>query len=154
MLHMCMPAVLGVIDWRAIGGWASLVVGALVLIGAWTLLRIIRSTGRREMQRTGDVTLVPLMTLPGFASALLLVTGSAGLLGWLGGASSAVLDAVFGLWWLSNALVMGHVTRARRQRDRHWSLGSIGALLAALIAAAAGVWFVRATVVWTVRQFS
>ena len=145
---------LGSDEWRITTGWASLGAAVLVTMGSLVLLHTIRRAGRREMPRPRDVKFVPMMTLPGFVSALLLVAVGAGQFGWLGSFSDGVVDGAFGLWWLSNALVIWHVMRERRKRDGGWSRVSIGVLLAALIAAAAGVWFVRATVVWMVRRLS
>ena len=84
----------------------------------------------------------------------MFATVGVGQLGWLGLLSDGIVDGVFGLWWVSNALVIEHVMRERRKRDGGWSRASIGVLLAALIAAAAGVWLIGVTIVWIVRQVS
>ena len=151
---MSLALSLGSDGWRITTGWASLGAAVLVMIGSLVLLHTIRTAGRREMPRPRDVEVVPMMTLPGFVGALLLTTVGVGQLGWLGLLSDGIVDGVFGLWWVSNALVIEHVMRERRKRDGGWSRASIGVLLAALIAAAAGVWLIGVTIVWVVRQVS
>ncbi len=133
-----------------IAGWGSVAIAVLVFLGSTVLLHTARSAGRRERRRAGDIEVVPLMTLPGFASALFLATGGVGLLGWLGHAADTLVDGAFGLWWFSNAVVMGHLVRLRRVDG--WSLRALMAVLAMVFAIAAGVWFFRLPVVWVLRS--
>jgi hypothetical protein len=131
-------------DWHTTVGWGSVSIAALVAFGSWVLLRTIRSTGSREAQRTGYVTIRPLMTLPGFASALLLAVVGAGLLGWLGEMSHPLVNGMFGLWWLSNAVALAQV-RSRRRRHGRRPLVRIGVIAVAGVVVVGG-WFLWAAV--------
>jgi len=127
-------------DWHTTVGWGSVSIAALVAFGSAVLLRTIRSTGSREAQRTSDVTIRPLMTLPGFASALLLAVVGSGLLGWLGELSHSLVNGVFGLWWLSNAVALAQVVRFRRRRHGRRPLVRTGVLAVAGVVVVGG-WF-------------
>jgi hypothetical protein len=139
-------------NWRVIAGWGSVAIAVLVAFGSALLLHTIRSTGRREARRAGDIILVPLMTLPGFASSLLLLAAGTGLLGWLGDSSRILVDGAFGLWWLSNAAVIRHATQGRRRHERRPRV-SVGVVTAAVVAAI-GVWFTWASMMGLVHQLS
>lgn len=134
-----MTAVLG--DWHGAVGWGSISVAALVALGSAILFRTIRSTGSREARRTGDITITPLMTLPGFTSALLLVALGSGLLGWPGDVSRPLVNGTFGLWWVSNAIVIARAIRFPRRRHGRRPFLRVG-VIAVVVAAAAGAWFV------------
>jgi hypothetical protein len=128
--------------WQIATGWGSLAAAVLVTVGSLVLLHTARSAGRREMARPHDVKVMPLMTLPGFASAFLLIAVGAGQLGWLGTISGDIVDGVFGLWWLANATVTAQVARRLIEQGRPWSAVVLGVITAVIIGA--GLWFARA----------
>jgi hypothetical protein len=136
-----MAITLGGDEWRVVTGWVSLGAAMLVTIGSFVLLHQIRSAGHRERPRPHDVRVVPLMTLPGFATALLLLVVGSGHLGWFGPASSKIADVTFGGWWFANAIVLGEGAWSRLEERRVWS--GVALTLVTAMVIAAGLWFAR-----------